>query len=78
MARHKGADIRQDDKSVRLMQNAGLDIRINKVGQLSTLKFSTKWAIYHWNLHRLLPISSKSSDPLQVSSARNVLNHIQS
>jgi hypothetical protein len=56
MARHKRADISHDDKSVGFMQNAGIDIRINKVGQPATLEFSTKWANYHWNLHRLLPI----------------------
>jgi hypothetical protein len=67
MARHEGADISHDDESVGFMQNAGIDIRINKVGQLATLEFSTKWAIYHWNLRGLLPISSKSSDLLQVS-----------
>jgi ferritin len=50
MARHKGADISHDDKLVGFMQNAGIDIRINKVGQPATLEFSTKWAIYHWNL----------------------------
>jgi len=32
--RHKRADISHDDKSVRFMQNAGIDIRINKVGSL--------------------------------------------
>jgi len=42
MAGHKRADISHDDKSVRFMQNAGIDIRINKVGQLATLEFSTK------------------------------------
>jgi hypothetical protein len=78
MARHEGADISHDDKSVGFMQNAGIDIRINKVGQPATLEFSTKWAIYHWNDHRLLPISSKSGGPLQGSSAhREVLNDIQ-
>src|ERR1022692_2196226 len=55
MARHKGADIGHDDKSVGFMQNAGIDIRIDKVGQPATLEFSTKWAIYHWNDFRLLP-----------------------
>jgi hypothetical protein len=69
MARHKRADISHDNKPVGFMQNAGADIRINKVGQPATLEFSTKWAIYHWNHRGLLPISSKSSDPLQVSSA---------
>jgi hypothetical protein len=54
MARHKRADISHDDKSLSFMQNAGSDIRIDKVGQPATLEFSTKWAMYHWNLHRLL------------------------
>jgi hypothetical protein len=37
VARHKRADIGNDDEALRFMQNAGIDIRINKVGQPATL-----------------------------------------